>query len=65
MDTFSEISGRDSNYRLSLGSCLTNSNSYRILLMNVRNVIEKKMLYHMMLGFSSIKYHQQQPAFMS
>lgn len=57
IDTLSEISiGRDSMNRFSLGSEITNTNSYRILFMNVRNVFEKKMLNHLMQGFNSIKY---------
>jgi hypothetical protein len=56
IDNFSDISKIESAYKFSMNSEITNSNSYKILLMNVRNVIEKKMLFHLMLGFNSIKY---------
>lgn len=56
-DTFSEISARDSNNRLSYGTMVTNTNAYKILIMNVRNVIEKKFMFHLMLGFNRIKYN--------
>lgn len=65
IDTLSEISGilpgRDSMHRFSQyggASDLTNTNNYKILVMNARNVIEKKLLQHLMVGFMAIKYHQ-------
>lgn len=60
IDTISEISGniRDSMHRFSQGSDVTNTNNYKILVMNARNVIEKKILQHLMVGFMAIKYNQ-------
>lgn len=62
IDTISEISGnvRDSMNRFSLNAAseITNTNNYKILVMNARNVIEKKVLNHLMVGFMAIKYHQ-------
>jgi hypothetical protein len=64
IDTISEITmtGRDSLHRFSHGSEFTNNNtnSYKILVMNTRAVIEKKLLQNLMMGFMAIKYHQNQ-----
>ena len=57
VDTISDISKRDSIHRFSMGSEMTHSNNYKILVMNVRNVFEKKLFQHLMIGFNSIKYH--------
>jgi hypothetical protein len=45
IDNLSEISYKESMNRLSLGTMMTHSNNYKILLMNVRNVFEKKNLF--------------------
>ena len=64
IDTLSEISGcvgRDSFNRFSqVNSIATNTNNYKILVMNARNVIEKKLLQCLMVGFNAIKYNYQQ-----
>lgn len=52
----SGISERESMNRLSLGTIMTQSNNYKILIMNVRNILEKKNLFNLMMGFNSIKY---------
>ena len=60
IDTISEISGcgGDSVRRFSqANSIATNTNNYKILVMNARNVIDKKLLQCLMVGFNSIKYN--------
>lgn len=61
LDTLSDISysARDSMNRFSCmnGSELTNTNNYKILVMNARTVLEKKIFQYMMIGFNAIKYN--------
>lgn len=45
LDTISDISGMGGDsHRFSLTSAITHTNNYKILVMNARNVIEKKIL---------------------
>jgi hypothetical protein len=58
-DSFSDISGMLSGNRFSLGTDFSkNNNNYKILVMNARNVIEKKMLFNLMQGFTAIRYYK-------
>ena len=43
-DMSENFSIKESAYKISMGTEMTNSNSYSILLMTIRNVIEKKMI---------------------
>jgi len=62
IDTISEITmnGRESMHRFSQGCSdftSNNINSYKILVMNTRAVIEKKLLQCLMMGFMAVKYY--------
>lgn len=55
LETLSEITmnARESMHKFSQASGLThdNANNYKILVMNARAIVEKKILQHLMLGF--------------
>ena len=60
-----EMNKTENRTSLGIGSVsteYTKSNSYRILAMNLKSILEKRLFMHVVSSFCSIKYFKSEPS---